>query len=281
MTILRDDDGSSMLRAYTVQTMSNRAIGALLVLGACSGPGTSTTSPKSVDAVTFAYRVPPVGTTWTEDRSTKSDLVLEVEGKKTAVVASESLRLKIEVLAVSAEVVTRAKYTYLAVEDHQIVDGKDETTRSPLVGKTYVLEAGNPTSVSLDGAPASPHETEEVRKNATHFGKPRFGHAVVGKTFAKDKKVELDEATLREADEELSRMSLTFQRMDGPRAVFAVEMGFQRTFNGADMSATAAGNLVLDPKTGDLYELHATGKMEITGKITGSGTITLGETDQR
>ena len=145
------------------------------------GAGQKAESAPVVDGYVFKKTMPAVGAKVAEKETKTMNLTIEVGGKtpkdKLAKVVKgekKTIDKTVEVLAVSADAITKVKVSY---KDHSKVeskDGADKTTKAPVMGKTYVVEAkdGAVNVTTEKGVPAPAEEAALVQDDFKRLGKP-------------------------------------------------------------------------------------------------------------
>lgn len=140
----------------------------------------ATTAAPAVDGFVFKKKVPAVGTKVIETESKTTNLTLDITPKPKAkavkVVRSERAAIEktVEVLAVSADAITKVKVTYKTHSKVETKDAKESATTSPVTGKTYVVEAkdGAITVLTDKGAAVPADEAKAVQDDFKKLGKP-------------------------------------------------------------------------------------------------------------
>ena len=140
----------------------------------------ATTAAPAVDGFVFKKKVPAVGTKVIETESKTTNLTLDITPKPKAkavkVVRSERAAIEktVEILAVSADAITKVKVTYKTHSKVETKDAKESATTSPVTGKTYVVEAkdGAITVLTDKGAVAPADEAKAVQDDFKKLGKP-------------------------------------------------------------------------------------------------------------
>lgn len=259
-----------------MRTLTFVGLMAVLALAACDK------AEKKGGSVTLGAAPPVVGSSWSEEEITELDLMVDMGGSKVRMEQDKSEQKKIEVLAVTGDRVTRARYTYLAITNRQSFGTTPKDEASPLVGKTYVLEAGTPTVVSTDAGPAPEDEADLVRKAEKRFGKPdQIQSLIAGMTFEPGRTVELPadkvlEAMRDDPDDKIesSTLSLTYRGMDGTNARFDVTMTMTgQDDRGNQVDLRFAGTGLIEPATGEALLLDMKGPFKMSGRMNAEGTM--------
>ena len=245
-------------------------------------PPTST-APAAVgaDAITLHYAVPAVGTRWIEERGQTMDLDITAEGQHAKMTADRREGKTIEILAVTADAISKAKVSYEVVQNSQKVAGKEHFGPSPLVGKTYTLTAGSPIVVSTDAGPAPEAEAAAVQEIEQSFGKPsRMGTLLANRSFPRDQATDLPAGEIGQAlgDDPsmiVQKLTLTYRGMAGDLATFDIAMTVVQDRDGNHMAMELAGKLLIHPKANDVGSLALDGSVTLTGKAAAKGTMQM------
>jgi hypothetical protein len=233
------------------------------------------------DSVTLHFTAPKAGDKWTDDKSSSSSFDVNVNGTKAKVTEDASEKETVEVTKVKDGAVTEEKVSYSAFAQKQSMGGKDKPAAVDLTGKSYTVTAGTPNSVTAASGKASDAEIDLVRKSQRRVGKPdKMAKLFDGKSFTKDKKVELPAAELAEAmgDDsgmKAASMTMTYRGTSGGYANFDVTLDLEGDANGMHLVAKLAGTAKIDPKSSQLGILDVKGSVKGTGKATLDGTMTM------
>lgn len=232
------------------------------------------------DSITLGFAPPAVGTKYTEEMHQDMALDIDAGGQKFKMTGGKVEKKTVEVLEVSADAVTKAKYTFEAMNEHQEMMGKKDDKASPIQGKTYTLTAGTPTDVATDSGPAPAAEADAVRDAEKKFGKSdRMAKMMAGRSFKKDEAVELPSDMVMEAmdgdDMKEMKMTITYRGMDGDNAMFDVHMVMSGNDKGNDISVDMTGKVLVDPKTGEANKMELTGPFKMSGQVKADGSMTM------
>lgn len=140
----------------------------------------ATTAAPVVDGHVFKKKLPAIGAKVIESETKTTNLTLDVtvkpKAKPVQAVRSDrsTIEKTVEVLAVSADAITKVKVTYKTHSKVEKKDAKESATTSPVAGKTYVVEAkdGAITVLTDKGAAAPADETKAVQDDFKKLGKP-------------------------------------------------------------------------------------------------------------
>lgn len=147
----------------------------------------ATTGAPAVDGHVFKKKLPAVGAKVIESETKTNNLTLDItlkpKAKPVKVVRSERATIEktVEILAVSADAITKVKVTYKTHSKVETKDAKESATTSPVAGKTYVVEArdGAVTVLTDKGAAAPADEAKAVQDDFKKLGKPNdLGKAI-------------------------------------------------------------------------------------------------------
>jgi hypothetical protein len=250
---------------------------ALLCSLALIGTAHAETPPESI---TLNYTPPKVGKTWTSHKHETSDLVVTADGKKVPVSMERTTTKKIEVLEVTKDVTTKAKFTYTTDSDKRKSGDKTKGGTTAISGKTYIVTAGSPTVVATAKGPAPDDEAKIVRDRAKRFGKPeRMPNLLAKKKFTKNTITTLpadevadvlDDPTLK-----VKSLTLIYRGMKGSNAMFDIVFKAEGDKNGSHLVLDMKGKFLVDPKTGDEVESELGGTLKATGKEAVEGTMKM------
>jgi hypothetical protein len=237
-------------------------------------------SPAFGDTFTLHSNKPKAGDKWTEDKTEQVDLNITVNTSKIALHTTHASTKSVEVVKADGGTITQAKFTYSAFTDKTSMGAHDNTDATQIVGKTYVLTAGDPLGVAAASGSASDAEVKVLRKLEKRFGKPdRLETVLDGKTFTRDQQVALSSDQIVDAfgDDDLKgvSMTLTYQGTAGGQASFDIAMKLAGDKDGNHITADVAGHYVADAKTGHSISFDAKGTMTMTGKATADGTMSI------
>jgi hypothetical protein len=237
-------------------------------------------TPAFADTFTLHANNPKVGDKWTEDKTEQVDLNMTVKGSKIALHTTHADTKAIEITKVDAGTVTQAKYTYAAFTERTTMGSHDNSDSTPIVGKTYVLTAGDPIGVAAASGSPSDAEVAVVRKLEKRFGKPDRMEAILdGKTFTRDQQVVLSDAQIADAlgdsDLKAASLTLTYRGTANGQASFDIAIKLDGDKDGNHITADLSGHVVADPKTGHTLSFDTKGAMTMTGKANADGTLTI------
>lgn len=127
----------------------------------------------------FKKKLPAVGASALEKESSamSMNMAITLKGAKTeklVMVDNTKIERTVEVLAVSADAVTKIKVTYKSYEATKTKNGADEPGKVSLAGKSYIVEsAGGTTTVTTPEGGAPPaDEVKAVKKQFKSLGRP-------------------------------------------------------------------------------------------------------------
>ncbi len=172
----------SLLLASSVGCSKGDKTSGTAPIAAVATPAPGKAKPASVETITFAKKAPGVGTRQQERFAMHMTLTINVDptgsGKpRTSQVETSEAETKTEqLLAVNGDAVTKLQVTFAEkVETNkQGTDTVATNKRSPLSGRTFVVEAKNGKVVATDlfGKPASPSDAALLEKSYKSLGKP-------------------------------------------------------------------------------------------------------------
>jgi hypothetical protein len=136
--------------------------------------------PPAPMALAFKKKTPPVGTRMFTKSSSETtvNMTLEGVGPKPRSITTTRLDRKEkidEVLAIDGDLVTKVKVTYTVDAADHTADGKKvPAPKSPIQGKTYIVEAGKGKLIvtTEKGAPAPAAEATLVKQDHKELGQP-------------------------------------------------------------------------------------------------------------
>ncbi len=142
-----------------------------------SVPGASGGGSADAEGVTFKLQVPKPGATRTDHQSMSLEVhIVATRGEQTDRVTSTEgnvERKHVVSLASNAEGITKKKVTYVEMTKKKAQGPQSMTKKSPLTGKTYIIElkAGKTAFAREDGTKVSEVELEALREENKDFGK--------------------------------------------------------------------------------------------------------------
>lgn len=247
--------------------------------GTTTTPPVATTPPS--DSVKLAFTVPPVGAKWSEEQTQIMDLTVTAKGQTVPLQRESVEKKQVEVLAVSADAVTKAKVTY-DVTDKQTVGGKSQAMPAPHSGKTYILDAtGGKITITVDGGAApGKDDLEVVTKAEKRFGQAdRMALLVKDREFKKGEAVDFPPDQIKDlmGDDELvvEALRLTYSANAGDNPVFDMAMKAKANQPDAVIEMDLTGKATIDRKTGEAIEMTLEGPIKMTGKASATGTMKM------
>jgi hypothetical protein len=255
---------------------------ALLFGGACSGPSKPATTQANDgvtgDVITLGHSDPAVGDTWTEEKTDSMSMSLTAQGQSFQMVAGSHEVKTIEVLEVTHGTVTKARITFQTVDHSQKLSGQEQAGPSLIAGKSYILTAGDPITVSTDAGPAPADETAQVLEIEDRFGKgERLDRVLDGKTFRRDEEVTLSpEEIARSMDDgglKVDSLALTYRGMEDDLALFDMKTTMEQPTPSGPISMDLTGKVKVDPKKNEPVSMTLDGNLHMAGQVTGDGTM--------
>jgi len=220
------------------------------------------------EPVKLGHTIGPVGTTCTEVRSN----TVKASANGRTIEQRSNIAKTIEVLAVGASAVTKAKITYTA----HTMTNRDV---SAIVGPTYLVtfDNGTVTFARVDGKQLLAEEKSLLERDNKRFGKPDvFADALVGIPFEKGKTTTIPADKLAAWDEfpQPVTAAMTLTDVKGANAHFSIEL----TAGAAGgQQLLLKGTAVLERSTGRVLSLDGDGKfsdLKATGTIHTAATET-------
>lgn len=240
------------------------------------------------DSLTLTFPTPTVGTKWSEEQTQSMDLTITADGE-TGQLRQETIEKKqVEVLAVTDNAVTKAKYTY-DVSESQTMGGKTQARPAPHSGKTYILEASNgKVTVTADGGgAASAAEVELVTKAEDSFGKAdRMATLLAGRTFKKGEAVDLPADAISDVmgggdGMKVTKMTLVYTGVTGSDPNFDMTLSMVQDKPDMKLEIDAAGKVTVDLASGLPLAMTMEGPVKMSGKISATGTMKVVGTRSR
>lgn len=200
---------------------------------------------------------------------------------------TQAVTQTVEVLAATADAVTKLKVTFSKIDEKMTDDGKEKKKPSVIAGKTYVLEskAGKVDVQDDKGKPVSAAESKEAASHFKSLGKPDPIFAALPTTPIKagDKVEPLAKGITERMAEgdgpKVSDVTVTFREQSGDDGIFDVGMKMTKEQMVMDMK----GETRISTKTGQTTKLDLKGPIVITttpdpkskAKVDGSGKIAM------
>jgi hypothetical protein len=238
--------------------------------------------------VVFGRSAPKVGTVFlTESQQTLRVELEQRQGKqKVQLVQASSQRTKtrITILAVSGTAVTREKVEYLEGRSEQRLGDRVQDVPSPLVGKTYVLEArqGSLRATGADGAPVSDYESERLAQNHPNLGRPSGFIAILpDRPLTVGERLTPDAGALADAfgkrGVEVRDASLVLESAGEGVGQFAVSFVLIETRENTTTETTLGGSVMLQADTSWPLETKLRGPVRVTGpdELSGAGEVSI------
>jgi hypothetical protein len=258
---------------------------AMEAMEAMSPSAGEATKPAGDETLTFTRKYPEVGTVRTNKDTMSMDLTIEAGGKSMKMENSGNEESKEEVLAVDKNIVTKLKVTWIAKTDVQKADGKEQVEKSPIVGKTFILEMKDGKAVALDeaGKPLDDKLAQSVLKEHGSFGKPmalidalpttpiKVGDKVDGLAEAMKKDIEADMDADKGEKTTLEGVTFTLKEIktEGEQklGVFDVTVTFKMAMGeGMNMSMALKGTMTLRAQDGWPTVMSLEGPISAMGK---------------
>jgi hypothetical protein len=254
-------------------------------LGPDKAPAPAPTPPPApapaADGVTLSYVVEPPGTKWLEESSMRMEATLMADGQEAPILVTDDKKKRFESLAATAVAVTKARVAYETFAETQKMGPREKTVGAPVVGKTYLLElVDGKLVVTLDGGgEATAEEIALVADDNERFGQPSpMGTALNGKRFVPGEKQTIPAAEMSAlfggGKMTASDFDITLTEMRGELAVFQLQTTMTDASSPMVTTAKLEATAVVEPKTLRLRELTMQAALELSGKASGTGTMT-------
>ena len=239
---------------------------ALLVLSA----------PAAAESITLGSKSPySVGQKTKVEKTSSAEMTITANGQKVVVKEKAVERKEVEVLAIGTDALAKAKITYTEDSKVSSQNGKQKTDKG-LTGKTFTVTAGKPLQVT-GGSEA---DADLLRKKEKRFGESdRMRQVIAGKTFTKDKPVDIDVSALGDQfgdpDTKLEKVTLTYRGKAGKLAKFGIRMLAKVTKGPLVISFDLLGTVLVDPATSDAVEMTLAGNLKGDGAMPVTGTMSM------
>ena len=251
--------------------------------GAPSAPTTTPTHTTTRETVTFHKVYPKVGTIRVTTEAMKMRFTMNARGTALTM-AHNGIEAKSEkVLALTGNRISKVEVTYTLVLETKTQNGTATHTPSPVVGKTYVVEArgGKVLVTTRDGRSVSAAENKHVAKDYKSLGKanhmldaiptkpvavgnyvPAFAEALkksFADTFAGDPKQQWTIANV------FVKLNSKGTVAGTPVAILAVGVSMTMAQPGFNMTMHLKGTVVLRLADGWPLTLTMSGPLDILG----------------
>lgn len=230
----------------------------------------------------FTKAAPTVGAKRQESSELSMKVAMNVDGGRSEVAISESVKRTEEIIDVAGDAITKTKVTF---------DDVKSTQPSALPGKTFVVEARDGgleiVRIALRDAKANADtdaktDAREVEKYLRNLGKPDpmlaalpSGGVSPGERVDGVAKVIGDQ--LRESGDGMtaSDVVVTFKETRGEDGVFDVSLKLTKDEGSTKMTITVKGDVWVSTKTSSTTRMDLAGPVTISGATTGSGTMSM------
>ena len=253
-----------------------------------SDPESGAPAAEDPGGAVFGRSAPKVGTVLvTETTQTLHVELTKRQGKQTVQIVQASTqhsKTRLTLLATSGAAVTREKVEYLEAASEQRIGDRVQQVPSPLVGKSYVLEARGESlhATGADGAPVSDYEAERLAQNHPNLGRPSgFVALLPDRPLAIGERIAPDPAALGEAlgkrGVQVREPSLVLESAGEGVGRFAVSFVLVEQRDGNTTETRLSGSVMLQADTCWPLEIDLRGPVRVTGpdELAGSGTVTL------
>lgn len=250
----------------------------LAALVACKRPAPEVDAAAAT-RTTFTKAAPVVGAKRQESSELVMSIAMVVDGGRSDVKVSESVKRTEEVLAVAGDAVTKTKVTFDSVQG---------TQPSALAGKTFIVEAKD-GKVVVRGAqdePAPVAEASEVGRHLKNLGKPDpmvaalpAGGVLPGEKVDGVARVITEQ--LKESGDGMtvSDVVVTFKEQRGEDGLFDVALKLTKDEGTTKMVIDVRGDAWVSTKTSSTTKMELSGPVTIAGgrgvKTEGSGKMSM------
>lgn len=253
----------------------------LAALVACTKPDPAPDAAAATAAArtVFTKAAPVVGAKRRESSELVMTMSMTVDGRRSDVNVSESVKRTEEILAVNGDAITKAKVTFDSVESSQA---------SAVVGKTFVVEAkdGKLDVRDAEGKPAPPGQAREVEKHLESLGRPDPMLAalppagvVPGEKVDGVARAISDQLKDRGDGMTVSDVVVTFKERRGDDGVFDVALKLTKDEGATKMVIAVKGDAWVSTKTSWPTKMDLAGPVTIAGgrtvKTEGSGKMSM------
>ena len=200
-------------------------------------------------------------------------VTMTVDGGRSEVTISESVKRTEEILAVAGDAITKTKVTFDAVQS---------TGPSTVAGKTFVVEAKGGRIEVIDAKADAGADAKEVEKYLKNLGKPDpmlaalpAGGVSPGEKVDGVAKVISDQ--LRDSGDGMTATDVvvTFKEKRGEDGVFDVALKLTKDEGPTKMTIAVKGDVWVSTKTSSTTRMDLAGPVAISGGTTGTGTMTM------
>lgn len=252
----------------------------------------------------FKKKLPAVGASALEKESTAMGMNMSITPKagakaeKLVMVDNAKIERTVEVLAVSADAVTKVKVSYKSYETTKTKNGADEPGKVSLAGKSYVVEAagGTTTVTTADGGAPPADEVKAVKKQFKSLGRPdslskalpdtpiKVGDRVDSVAEGLKDRIKEDEGGKEKVTVSKAVVKLTAVKDTPAGKVGVFEYSFDLAIDVQIMVVKMPAKGVAEIRIRDGAPLHITMKASLTisgssvGKVTGTGQADMSMT---
>ena len=254
--------------------------------------------------VRISKSAPPPGTTITYTMASELNFNIQLtmgENKQTKKIAqTERKKKKVLVIASQGQEITKARMTYVEAVTSEMEGGKAKPpNRSPIVGKTYVVEAidGRVVVKNEQGLDPPKEEVKLVLEDNKDFGKPdKLLHLIPDGPIRTGQRIELSSKLAKEilgtgakSDVQVTRADLTLRKIEKVNGMEAAvfDLTIQLGAEKLGMAINLSGRVTVATKGGWPLAAKLKGPVEFstpTGQgppgmgIGGGGTMAFGAT---
>lgn len=200
-------------------------------------------------------------------------VAMTVDGGRSDVKISESVKRTEEVLAVAGDAITKTRVTF---------DDVKSTQPSTLAGKTFVVEAKADRIDVVAAKDDGKADAKEVEKYLKNLGKPdpmlaALPAAGVSPGEKVDGVAKVISDQLRDSGDGMvaSDVVVTFKEKRGEDGVFDVALKLTKDEGTTKMTIAVKGDVWVSTKTSSTTRMDLAGPVAISGATTGAGTMTM------
>jgi hypothetical protein len=250
----------------------------LAALLACTKPDPAPDAATAMRTV-FTKAAPTVGTKRQESSELVMTIAMTIDGRRSEMNVSESVKRTEEILAVDGDAVTKVKATFDSVQSDR---------PSAIAGKTFIVESKNGKLEVRDpqGNTASAADARDVERHLKNVGKPdpmltALPPAGVAPGQRVDGVARAISEQLKEGGDgmSVSDVVVTFKEQRGDTGVFDVALKLTKDDGAMKMEIAVKGDAWVSTKTSWPTKMDLSGPLTIAGgqaaKTEGSGKMTM------
>ncbi len=249
-------------------------------------PAPAPTPGVAGDKLQLPNQPPKVGTVVVAVDSMEMNMDIDAKGQKMVMTQSKLEKSTGEVLATSADAMTKIKVTYAERSEKQVMNGQEKSKPDPLAGHTYVVERKDSKLIAeREGGKISPDETAALERDWKSLGTPdKMSKLMSSRAFAVGERVTLSGEEMKALMEEendkntVSEAAITLTGIAGGKATFALEMTFAVN-EGPKLVIPLKGTVVIDVANGHPHEFRLEGPIKGSAEgVSFEGTMKASKT---